>query len=146
MLFCWVWLWHNLKWIKRYSGSTVYRWMTNSAFIFRKKRTTQAIWSPVWFFCIPIFYERYYFFITFPIVWFSKAQENQGFQGLLNDKMSTQTRKFEINSIQFCIGGLVLFGFIFVQLSQPYRLYRMVLSYCYPLFVIKISHSFNKLS
>ena len=24
MLFCWVWLWHNLKWIKRYSGSTVY--------------------------------------------------------------------------------------------------------------------------
>ena len=25
MLFCWVWLWHNLKWIKRYSGSTVYR-------------------------------------------------------------------------------------------------------------------------
>ena len=25
MLFCWVWLWHNLKWIKRYSYSTVYR-------------------------------------------------------------------------------------------------------------------------
>ena len=24
MLFCWVWLWRNLKWIKRYSGSTVY--------------------------------------------------------------------------------------------------------------------------
>ena len=24
MLFCWVWLWHNLKWIKRYSYSTVY--------------------------------------------------------------------------------------------------------------------------
>ena len=24
MLFCWVWLWHNLKWIKKYSYSIVY--------------------------------------------------------------------------------------------------------------------------
>ena len=29
MLFCWVWLWHNLKWIKRYSGSTVYIYLSN---------------------------------------------------------------------------------------------------------------------
>ena len=42
-----------------------------------------------------------------------------------------RTRKSEIGSIQFCIGVLVLFGFIFVQLSQPYGLYRMVLSICY---------------
>ena len=42
-----------------------------------------------------------------------------------------QTRKFEISTIQFCIGILVLFGFIFVQLFQPYGLYRMVLSICY---------------
>ena len=42
-----------------------------------------------------------------------------------------QTRKFEIGSIQFCIGDLVLFGFIFVQLSKPYGLYRITLSTCY---------------
>ena len=47
-----------------------------------------------------------------------------------------QTRKFEIDSIQFCIGVLVLFCFIFVQLFRPYGLYRMVLSICYHCFVI----------
>ncbi len=41
-----------------------------------------------------------------------------------------QTRKFEIASIQFCIGDLILFGFII--LSKPYELYRMMLSNCYP--------------
>jgi hypothetical protein len=34
-----------------------------------------------------------------------------------------RTRKIEIASIQFCMGVLVPFGFIFVQLSTPYGLY-----------------------
>ena len=36
---------------------------------------------------------------------------------LSRDAVTIQTHKFEINSIQFCIGVSVLFGFIFVQLS-----------------------------
>ena len=50
---------------------------------------------------------------------------------------ATQTRKFKISSIHFCIVFVVLFSFIFVQLSQHYELYRMVLSFCYQ-FVLSI--------
>lgn len=53
------------------------------------------------------------------------------FMGFFAILFATRTRKFEIDSIQFCIGHLILFGFIFVQLSQSYGLYRMVLSICY---------------
>ena len=44
---------------------------------------------------------------------------------------ATQTRKFKISSMHFCIVFVVLFSFIFIQLSQHYELYRMVLSFCY---------------
>ena len=47
-----------------------------------------------------------------------------------------RTRKMEFNSIQFCIGDLVLFDFICFQLSCIYGLFLLVLSIRYHDFVI----------
>ena len=48
-----------------------------------------------------------------------------------------RTRKIKFSSIQFCIGDLVLFDFIYFQLSYLYGLFLLVLSICYHCFVIK---------
>lgn len=42
-----------------------------------------------------------------------------------------QIRKIKFSSIQFCIGDLVLFDFIYFQLSYLYGLFLLVLSICY---------------
>ncbi len=57
-----------------------------------------------------------------------------------------QTRKIKFSSIQFCIGDLVLFDFIYFQLSYLYGLFLLVLSICYHDFVIKITAIFQILN
>ena len=59
---------------------------------------------------------------------------------------TTQTRKIKFSSIQFCIGDLVLFDFIYFQLSYLYGLFLLVLSICYHDFVIKITAIFQILN
>ena len=49
---------------------------------------------------------------------------------LLQTHFITQTRKIKFSSIQFCIGDLVPFDFIFFQLSHLYGLSPLVLSSC----------------
>ena len=51
----------------------------------------------------------------------------------------TRTRKIKFSSIQFCIGNLALFDFIWFQLSYLYGLYLLVLSTCYQSTVITIA-------
>ena len=57
-----------------------------------------------------------------------------------------RTRKIKFSSIQFCIGDLVLFDFIYFQLSYLYGLFLLVLSICYHDFVIKITAIFQILN
>ena len=54
------------------------------------------------------------------------------------DKWLPDARKIESDSIQFCIGHLVLFDFICFQLSCFYGLSLLVLSICYHEFVITL--------
>lgn len=54
-------------------------------------------------------------------------------------KIFIQTRKIKFSSIQFCIGNLALFDFIWFQLSYLYGLYLLVLSTCYQSTVITIA-------
>lgn len=48
----------------------------------------------------------------------------------------TPVLKVKVDSILFCMGDLVLFDFVFVQLSYSYRLYELVLSFCYQCIII----------
>lgn len=66
-----------------------------------------------------------------------KAAKPRGY-GLCSPASTIQTRKIESDSIQFCIGHLVLFDFICFQLSCFYGLSLLVLSICYHEFVITL--------
>lgn len=61
------------------------------------------------------------------------------FTGFFAFLSAIQTRKIKFSSIQFCIGNLALFDFIWFQLSYLYGLYLLVLSTCYQSTVITIA-------
>ena len=145
MLFCWVWLWHNLKWIKRYSYSTVYRVIAEPWSLYHWKRVKKTVCPDgkyfhqnklFFIFTLIIFSEHSYFLRKFQITPERKQRKKIFFNSICtppehpNSPQSLYLWAFsqfspllEFNNAESFIGTFITFYYDFVVRFCFYFLY-----------------------